>query len=68
MLAVVEFGLGWVVDTGPNQPTGPPVCPRIIVLSFISSSRHAMRSSGQFEMRESTQAVRWEVGLDVGGG
>ena len=68
MLAVVEFGLGWVVDTGLHQPTGPPVCPRIIVLSFRSSSGHVMRGSGQFELGESTQEVRREVGLDVGGG
>ena len=67
MSAVIEFGLGLVVDTGPHQPTGPPGCPRVIVLGFRSSSRHVVRSSGQFELRESTQAVRWEVGLDVGG-
>ncbi len=68
MSAVVVFGLGWEVDTGPYQPTGLPGCPSIIVLGCRSLSRHVMRSSGQFELRESTQAVRWEVGLDVGGG
>ena len=59
MSAVVEFGLGWVVDTGPNQPTGPPVCPRTIVLSFKSLFRHARRSPACCEVQKSTH-MAWK--------